>query len=81
MIGAIPVGPPDTIRDVAHEVDKLVVLLTPEPFYAVGNFYEDFTQVEDRDVLRYLKLANEALATKQFGGLSGTDRGPTIHSQ
>lgn len=67
VIGAIPVGPPETIRDVAHQVDKLVVLQTPEPFYAVGNFYEDFTQVEDRDVLRYLKLANEALAEKARG--------------
>jgi predicted phosphoribosyltransferase len=67
VIGAIPVGPPETIRDVAHQVDKLIVLRTPEPFYAVGNFYEDFTQVEDRDVLRYLKLANEAFAEKGRG--------------
>lgn len=67
VIGAIPVGPPDTIRKVAHEVDKLVVLLTPEPFYAVGNFYEDFTQVEDRDVLRYLQLAHEAIAEHTEG--------------
>ena len=67
VIGAIPVGPPDTIRKVAHEVDKLVVLLTPEPFYAVGNFYEDFTQVEDRDVLRYLQLAHEAIAEHSEG--------------
>ena len=67
VIGAIPVGPPDTIRDVTQQVDKLVVLLTPEPFYAVGNFYEDFTQVEDRDVLRYLKLAHEGIAAKGQG--------------
>ena len=67
LIGAIPVGPHDTIREVAGQVDKLVVLLTPEPFYAVGNFYSDFTQVEDRDVLRYLKLANEALAANKRG--------------
>jgi predicted phosphoribosyltransferase len=69
VIGAIPVGPPDTIRKVANEVDKLVVLLTPEPFYAVGNFYEDFTQVEDRDVLRYLQLAHEAIAEHSEGTL------------
>ncbi len=67
VIGAIPVGPPDTIRDVTQQVDKLVVLLTPEPFYAVGNFYEDFTQVEDRDVLRYLQLAHEAIAEHSEG--------------
>ncbi|HEX2056472.1 MAG TPA: phosphoribosyltransferase [Nitrospiraceae bacterium] len=62
LIGAIPVGPPETIREVEREVDKLVVLLTPDPFYAVGNFYADFAQMEDSDVLRYLKMANEASA-------------------
>lgn len=64
LIGAIPVGPPDTVREVAQQVDQLVVLSTPEPFYAVGNFYADFAQVEDRDVLRYLQLAREALDTR-----------------
>jgi putative phosphoribosyl transferase len=62
LIGAMPVGPPETIREVARHVDKLVVLLTPDPFYAVGNFYTDFAQMEDGDVLRYLKMADEALA-------------------
>jgi putative phosphoribosyl transferase len=65
LVGAIPVGPERTIREVAGQVDKLVVLMTPEPFYAVGNFYADFTQVEDSDVLRYLKLAKEAVAAGQ----------------
>jgi putative phosphoribosyl transferase len=62
VIGAVPVGPPETIREVQRQVDKLVVLLTPTPFYAVGNFYADFDQMEDSDVLRYLKMANEARA-------------------
>lgn len=61
LVGAIPVGPRDTVEVVARRVDHLVVLSTPEPFYAVGNFYEDFTQVEDRDVLRYLELARQAI--------------------
>ncbi|HJR76907.1 MAG TPA: phosphoribosyltransferase [Nitrospiraceae bacterium] len=61
LIGAIPVGPPETLGEVARRVDKLIVLLTPDPFYAVGNFYVDFAQMEDSDVLRYLKMANEAL--------------------
>jgi predicted phosphoribosyltransferase len=61
LIAAIPVGPKDTIREVEATVDELVVLLTPEPFYAVGNHYEDFTQVEDDEVLRYLAGAAAAL--------------------
>jgi putative phosphoribosyl transferase len=42
-------------------VDELVVLMTPEPFYAVGNFFVDFAQVEDCDVVAYLNLAEEAM--------------------
>jgi len=62
LVGAIPVGPSETIRRVRETVDELVVLMVPEPFYAVGNFFEDFAQVEDREVLQYLNLAEEALA-------------------
>ena len=61
LVGVIPVGPSSTIREVRSHVDELVVLMTPEPFEAVGNFFVDFTQVEDRDVIQYLNLAEEAM--------------------
>jgi putative phosphoribosyl transferase len=61
LVGAIPVGPPSTIREVRALVDELVVLMTPDPFHAVGNFFVNFTQVEDRDVVEYLNLAEEAI--------------------
>ena len=61
LVGVIPVGPPSTIREVRAQVDELVVLMTPDPFEAVGNFFVDFTQVEDRDVVEYLNLAEEAM--------------------
>jgi putative phosphoribosyl transferase len=61
LVGVIPVGPPSTIREVRAHVDELVVLMTPEPFEAVGNFFVDFTQVEDRDVVEYLSVAEEAM--------------------
>lgn len=61
LVGVIPVGPPSTIREVRAHVDELVVLMTPDPFEAVGNFFVDFTQVEDRDVIQYLNLAEEAM--------------------
>jgi putative phosphoribosyl transferase len=61
LVGVIPVGPPSTIRAVRAHVDELVILMTPEPFEAVGNFFIDFTQVEDRDVIQYLNLAEEAM--------------------
>ena len=61
LVGVIPVGPLSTIREVRAYVDELVVLMTPDPFEAVGNFFMDFTQVEDRDVVEYLNLAEEAM--------------------
>ncbi len=61
LVGVIPVGPPSTIREIRSYVDELVILMTPEPFEAVGNFFIDFTQVDDRDVIQYLNLAEEAM--------------------
>ncbi len=61
LVGVLPVGPPSTIREVRAYLDELVVLMTPDPFYAVGNFFTDFTQVEDCDVTQYLNLAEEAI--------------------
>ena len=61
LVGVIPVGPSSTIREVRAQVDELVVLMTPDLFAAVGDFFMDFTQVEDRDVVGYLNLAEEAM--------------------
>jgi putative phosphoribosyl transferase len=61
LVGVIPVGPPSTIRHVRAHVDELAILMTPDPFEAVGNFFVDFTQVEDRDVVTYLNLAEGAM--------------------
>ena len=68
LVGVIPVGPPSTIREVRAQVDELVVLMTPDPFAAVGNFFADFTQVEDRDVVEYLNLAEEGLLERTVLG-------------
>jgi len=64
LIGAVPVGPRSTVEEARRLVDQFVVLHVPDPFYAVGNFYRDFEQVEDREVLQYLNLAEEAFLTK-----------------
>jgi putative phosphoribosyl transferase len=56
VIIAIPVGPPSTIRELEKEADSVVCLHAPEAFYAIGQFYEDFTQTQDEEVIRLLKL-------------------------
>ena len=57
LVAAIPVGPPETLREVGRLVDELVWLLAPEPFFAVGAHYENFIQVEDDEVMAYLTQA------------------------
>ncbi|TAJ10152.1 MAG: phosphoribosyltransferase [Nitrospirae bacterium] len=57
LVAAIPVGPPETLREVGKLVDELVRLLAPEPFFAVGTRYENFIQVEDAQVLACLQRA------------------------
>lgn len=55
LILAVPVAPPDTVRRLQSKVDEIVCLLVPHDFYAVGQFYDDFGQTEDAEVIRLLK--------------------------
>jgi putative phosphoribosyl transferase len=59
VVIAIPVGPPSTIRELEKEADRVVCLHTPESFYAIGQFYENFTQTQDEEVTRLLKLSKK----------------------
>ncbi|MCL0080810.1 phosphoribosyltransferase [Peptococcaceae bacterium] len=52
---AVPVAPRDTLETLTKEVDQIVCPLSPEFFMAVGQFYQDFDQVEDEEVIRLLK--------------------------
>ncbi len=51
---AVPVAPVDVIEKLGAEVDEIVCPLVPEPFYAVGQFYENFDQVTDEEVIQIL---------------------------
>lgn len=55
LICAVPVSPPDTLEKVANMADEVVCLETPEYFQAVGQFYAEFPQVEDEEVVDILK--------------------------
>ena len=50
----IPVLPEEKLEEFLPLVDNLVYLKAPSDFYAVGQFYQDFSQVEDEEVRRYL---------------------------
>ena len=51
---AVPVGPADTIAELRALVDRVVCVSVPEPFWAVGQAYVDFTQTTDVEVARLL---------------------------
>ena len=50
VVVAVPVAAPSTRDAFAREVDDIVTVATPDPFLAVGRFYEDFEQTEDEEV-------------------------------
>ncbi len=55
LICAVPVSPPDTLDKVAKLADEVICLEAPEYFQAVGQFYAQFPQVEDEQVMSTLK--------------------------
>jgi putative phosphoribosyl transferase len=59
IVVAVPVGAPETCAEFQDEADEAICAVTPEPFYAVGMWYEDFTQTTDEDVHDLLERAAE----------------------
>jgi putative phosphoribosyl transferase len=57
VILAIPVAPAEAVTNLAKEADEVVCLATPEPFYAVGQWYARFPQTSDQEVIRRLEEA------------------------
>lgn len=59
LVLAVPVAAPQTARRILGEADEVVVVSTPERFTAVGQWYRDFAQTPDEDVLALLAAASE----------------------
>jgi predicted phosphoribosyltransferase len=54
IVVAVPTASPDTCEVLKAEADDVVCAITPEPFFAVGHWYEDFTQTTDDEVRELL---------------------------
>ncbi len=59
IIVAVPVGAPETCAELGGEADEVVCAQTPEPFYAVGLWYADFSQTSDAEVRELLDRSAE----------------------
>lgn len=55
LICAVPVSPPETLKKVAKYADEVVCLETPDDFFAVGQYYREFPQVGDDEVIAVLR--------------------------
>src|SRR5947207_5063424 len=64
IVVAVPVGPPDTCREIEQEADEIVCLSTPPFFQAVGQYYEDFSQTSDEDVRELLSQAAQDISER-----------------
>lgn len=57
VVVAVPVGAPDSLRELAHHADEVVTLAAPPRFAAVGAWYRDFRQVTDAEVDEALRAS------------------------
>lgn len=59
LVVAVPLGAPQTCDEINPVVDELICAATPEPFYGVGRWYENFSQTTDEEVQHLLKKARQ----------------------
>lgn len=64
LVLAAPVAPPDSLRLLAREADEVVVVDSPAGFAAIGQFYRDFHQLEDEEVVELLERRARELAPR-----------------
>jgi predicted phosphoribosyltransferase len=60
LVIGVPIAAPQTCDEFRHEADEIVCAITPEPFYAVGPWYHDFSQTTDQQVRDLLARAAAA---------------------
>ena len=64
IIVASPVASPRTLELLRNEADEIVVLQTPQEFFAIGQFYLNFPQVKDQEVLQILSASREKVPSQ-----------------
>jgi predicted phosphoribosyltransferase len=62
LVGAVGVASSQAARSLARECDRLVCLNVPAEFFAVGQFFRDFSQVSDEDVVETLRRSEARIS-------------------
>ncbi|MCS7059657.1 MAG: phosphoribosyltransferase family protein, partial [Anaerolineae bacterium] len=73
LILAVPVAPPQSVARLSTACDEIVTLATPDPFYAVGRFYQRFEQVSDEQVIAALEQYSHGAQNDLFGEGDGDE--------
>lgn len=68
VVVAVPVGPRETVEELRRIADEVICPATPEPFLAVGRFYENFDQTSDREVVDLLSRARRREPAVEIAG-------------
>jgi putative phosphoribosyl transferase len=66
IVIAVPVSSPETSNELKADVEDIICVITPEPFYAVGLWYENFLQTTDEEVRDLLKRAAQQQPTALY---------------
>jgi len=74
LIAVVAVAPPETLKRIAREADETVCLDAPEEFYAVGQFFLEFPQVTDEEVIALLQRKPRPHRTPLLGKGKGAAR-------
>lgn len=64
IVMAVPTAPPATCEEMRTQADDVVCAITPEPFYSVGLWYEDFSQTTDEEVRELLARSVAGVAAR-----------------
>ena len=67
VIVATPVAPPETVASLQDDADEVIALHTPQQFFAIGQFYEDFAPTPDDEVVRLLAASREPVGASAAG--------------
>lgn len=54
VVVAIPIAPPETLKQIKNECDEAICLHSPKSFWSIGQFYRDFAQVTDEEMIELL---------------------------
>ena len=57
IVVAVPTAPAETCDELQRDADEVICAVTPEPFYAVGQWYEEFEQTTDAEVTELIRRA------------------------